>query len=101
VSHSQQDLLNALMAAPRFGYRLSPYMYSSLMRPYTPLKPANPRIPRIVRPDPDEAPVAVEQPREAPAAIERLGGVTMRLDISVWRLPHLWRLVASLWVRRT
>jgi hypothetical protein len=37
---------------------------------------------------------------EASTAAEKLGGVTLRLDISIWRLPHLWRLVVSVVVRR-
>jgi hypothetical protein len=31
---------------------------------------------------------------------KRVGGVEMHLDISVWRLPHLWRLALSFVARR-
>jgi hypothetical protein len=64
------------------------------------------RIPSQPPPQPVSGDIAPPEPPaseslvEPPAAAERLGGVTMRLDISVWRLPHLWRLVVSFVARR-
>jgi hypothetical protein len=88
------------MAAPRFGYRLSPHLYSSLMRPYTPPKPAKASaascgcLPRYCgRPYP--YPGVCPGISEPPAAAERPGGVSMRLDISVWRSRWFWRMVVS------
>jgi hypothetical protein len=56
---------------------------------------------RIVRTELYEGPVASAAASEAvedDAVL--LGGVTMRLDIALWRLPHLWRLALSIVARR-
>jgi hypothetical protein len=47
-------------------------------------------VSRAVVADPIPDVPAITEPHRV---AERLGGISMRLDISVWRLPHLWRLV--------
>jgi hypothetical protein len=105
MTWSPEALSAAMAKVSRDPYwRPAPWMYSSLLRPSAPAKP--PPVPqrlsapvsRDIVADPiPEYPQAISKPVEA---AESLGGITMRLDISVWRLPHLWRLVVSLVARR-
>jgi hypothetical protein len=56
VSHTQQELLDALMKAPLFGYRPPPHpLFISLLRASAPPKPPTTPTTEIVRPDPDGA----------------------------------------------
>ena len=98
MTHSPEVLAAAMAKVSRDAYWWpSPWMYSSLLRTSAPPKPPTTPTTEIVPAEPYEAPAPVAA---APAAVERLGGISMRLDISVWRLPYLWRLVASFVVRR-
>jgi hypothetical protein len=98
VTHTQQDLINALMSAPRFGYRPPPHpLFHSLLRASAPPKPPKPTGTEMVGTAVPTPPVAVERPPAAPEAVERLGGVSMQLDIAVERRRSFWwRLVAKL-----
>ena len=105
-----QDVLNEIMRLSRFHYQApQPWMYSSLVRQPPPVKPRRVPTTEIVRTPAYEAPVAVERPPAAPAAVEdenpsaelRQGPVwLLGADVSVWRTRWFWRLAASLWVRR-
>ena len=99
MSYTSEQLAAALEAAARCNYRPPPMLYSSLRpyRPPVPRKPATTPTTEIVRTEPYEAPVAVERRPVAPAAVERLGGISMQLDIAVERRRSFWwRLVAKL-----
>jgi hypothetical protein len=76
-----------------------PAEFAPLLRPSM-LRPAATRKPistQIVQAAPLEAPSVVVAPA---AHVEDQPVWHARLDISVWRLPHSWRLVASFVVRR-
>ena len=102
MTHSQQDLINALRAAPRFGYRPPPHpLFVSLLRASAPPKPSQPPTTQIAPAEPYEAPAPVAAAPAAAAAVERLGGISMQLDIAVERRRSFWwRLVAKLQIFR-
>jgi hypothetical protein len=114
VTHTRQDLLNALMEAPRFGYRPPPHpLFHSLLRASAPPKPVGRTAPAPAAQPPrlcvrrrTSPPAASEGHAVAPevgtavptlAEVERLGGISMQLDIAVERRRSFWwRLVAKL-----
>jgi hypothetical protein len=112
VTYSSEQLAEAIAAAGRYGYQPPSWMFSSL-RPYTPPKltgslstveitsekqPQRLSVPvsRDIVADsiPAEYVPAIPQP---PVAAERLGGVTVQLDVALERRRSFWwRLVAKL-----
>jgi hypothetical protein len=85
------ELAGALEQA-RAAYRpppSDPWIYS--LRPSRPFKPPGTQLVHQGLPEPPEGVLA---------RVEGQPVWHAKLDISVWRLPHLWRLVASFVVRR-
>jgi hypothetical protein len=98
------ELVDVLAKDARDTYRPPPlHMYSSLMRPVRPSGPRKPpTLPTtgIVPAELCGAPEAVED-KNPEEDLPQVPMWLLRADISVWRSRWLWRLVASLWVRRT
>ena len=87
MSHTPQQLAEAIAAATPVYLPLYRPFPTSLVPPRAPALPPQVPVSRdiVADPIPEYAP-AISKP---PEAAERLGGISMRLDISVWRLPHL------------
>lgn len=95
------EIQAAMDAVPR-PMSWPPWWAISTLRPSQPLKPSQPpqepvggavvasgRYSRVCC---AECSAAIP---EASTDAERLAGISMRLDISVWRLPYVWRLLVS------
>ena len=96
MSHTPQQLAEAIAAATPVYLPLYRPFPTSLVPPRAPALPPQVPVSRDIVPDPNprDMPPAISEP---PVVAERLGGVTMQLDIAVERRRSFWwRLVAKL-----